>query len=233
MPQATIDDLIKRLCDHEDSFVERKLEGDDLKRSIVAFANSVPAEKEGIIFVGIRNDGKEVGVENPDALQKKIQKFCNDDCFPSIHFTTKILRRSETVVLLAIIIPASLARPHFAGPAFVRQGTKSVVASKELYEDLITSRNSKAGELLRYKGQAVTIVTQKNPLGRPAFAGVHLGSSLHNQTFTHTCRVEDVTPFFVRFKKDDKYFTEPIQNIEISYDETQNRPLLIVRLDSP
>jgi hypothetical protein len=232
MPQVIINDLIKRLCDHEDSFVERKLEGDDLKKSIVAFANSVPADKEGIIFVGIRNDGKEDGIRNPDALQKKIHKICKDDCFLPIHFTTEILRRSDTVILLAITITASLARPHFAGPAFIRQGSKSVVASEALYEDLITSRNSKARELLRYKGQSVTIVTQKPLLGRPLFATISAGTSLYKDTYTHTCRVEAVTPFFVKFKGD-RYFSEPIQNIEISYDDKQDRPLLIVRLDSP
>jgi hypothetical protein len=226
-------DLIERFRDHEDSFVERKPEGGDFKRTIVAFANSVPAEREAILYVGVGDKGEIFGIKNPDSLQKKIRKICLDECYPPIHFTTEILRIDDKPIL-AVIIPPSSNKPHFSGPAFIRRGNESVSASLDLFNDLITSRNSKCYEILRYKNQIVTIVTQKGKLGRPEFPYIRAGTTMQNETTKHECRVESVTPFSVKFIDiaSGRYFTEPLQNIEISYDEEKQRPLLIIKLDS-
>lgn len=157
-------ELLDRLVDHEDSFVERKPEGEDLKRTIVAFANSVPLGREAVIYVGIGNDGKVLGVNNTDSLQKKIHKFCRDQAYPPIQFTTEILR-IENKPILAVVIPPSPVKPHFAAPGYIRRGSESIVASPELFNELITSRTAKAAELLRYMHQVVTVFTQKGRLG--------------------------------------------------------------------
>lgn len=226
-------DLIERIRDHEDSFVERKLEGGDFKRTIVAFANSVPAEREAVLYIGVGDKGEIVGITNPDSLQKKIRKICLEECYPPIHFTTEILR-IDNKAILAVIIPPSSNKPHFSGPAFIRRGCESISASPDLFNDLITSRDSKAYEILRYKNQIVTVVTQKGKLGRPEFPFVRAGTSMQADTTKHECRVESVTPFFVRFEDvaTGRHFAEPLHNIEISYDDEKQRPLLIVKLDS-
>ena len=226
-------DLIERIRDHEDSYVERKPEGGDLKRTIVAFANSVPAEREAVLYVGVGDKGDIIGINNSDSLQKKIRKICLDDCYPPIHFTTEILRIDGNEIL-AVIIPPSPNKPHFSGPAFIRRGSESVSASPDLFNDLITSRNSKCYEILRYKNQIVTIVTQKGKLGRPEFLFIRAGTTMQSETTKHECRIELVTPFAVKFIDiaSERHFTEPLQNIEISYDDEKERPLLIVKLDS-
>ncbi len=113
-------DLLDRLRDHEDSFVERKLEGADLKRTIVAFANSLPTGREAVIYVGVGDDGQIRGVSNPDSLQKKLRRICVEGCYPSVQFTTEILRVENTAIL-AVVIPPSSDKPHFAGPAYIRR----------------------------------------------------------------------------------------------------------------
>jgi len=225
-------DLLDRLRDHEDSFVERKLEGADLKRTIVAFANSLPTGREAVIYVGVGDDGQIRGVSNPDSLQKKLRRICVEECYPSVQFTTEILRVENTAIL-AVVIPPSSDKPHFAGPAYIRRGSESISASRELFQDLITSRISKAAELLRYVNQAVTVFTQKQQLGRPEFAEMVAGTSLRAGGRSYDCIVQRVNPFFVTLFEPGSgtHFSEPLANVEISYDDAKHRPLLIVKLD--
>lgn len=67
-------DLITRLEQHEDSFVERKPNASDLEPTLVAFANSVPEGREAIIYLGVRDNGEVIGVEGTDSVQKRSRK---------------------------------------------------------------------------------------------------------------------------------------------------------------
>jgi len=226
------DELLKRLPLHEDSFVERKLEGADLKPTVVGLANSVPKGREGVLFIGVRDNGEIVGIRSADALQKKIQTLCQETSYPPIVFTTEILALQERQVL-AVIVPPSKNAPHFAGPAYVRQGTKTVVASKAAFADIVSRRVTKAAELLEYKGKPVTIVSTKNRLGYPQLAETRAGTTQYGQLQRTEATIIDVTPFFCRFEHGGSKFSEPLENLTISYDEEKWRPLIVVHLDQP
>ena len=225
-------DLISRLEQHEDSFVERKPNASNLEPTLVAFANSVPEGREAIIYLGIRDNDEIIGIENTDSVQKKIQKMCDEICYPRIHFTTEIFTRQGKTVL-AVVIPPSRTKPHFAGPAYIRHGSKSIKATAELYENLITSRQAKAAELLRYKDKPVTVFSRKQRLGRPEFSVVKRGTSYGGQERYYQCQIREVTPFYVTLVDvgSGTSFSEPLRNVEISYDNEKWCPLLIVRLD--
>jgi predicted HTH transcriptional regulator len=224
-------ELVERLAQHEDSFVERKLEGGDFKPTLVAFANSVPPGRDAVLYIGIRDDGEVVGLANPDALQKKIQQFCQDTCYPPIAFTTELVAVKEKPVL-AIVIPPSPERPRFAGSAYTRLGTKNMPASPELFAELITSRSGKAAELLRYRQSPITVISMKARPGHPEAARVRAGTPMSPEPRRiDDCSIRDVNPYFVRFEQHGTRFSEPLANIEISYDEERHRPLLIIHLD--
>lgn len=225
-------DLIARLEQHEDSFVERKPNASDLVPTLVAFTNSVPEGREAIIYLGVRDNGEVIGVEGTDSVQKKIQKTCDETCYPRIHFTTEIFTRQGKTVL-AVVIPPSSAKPHFAGPAYIRHGSKSIKATPELYENLLTSRHGKACELLRYQKQPVTVFTRKRELGKPEFTAVMQGTSYRAKPRYEQCRILRVTPFYVTLEVTGSgaSFSEPLRNVEISYDNKKGQPLLIVRFD--
>jgi hypothetical protein len=53
--------------------------------------------------------------------------------------------------IVAVVVPFSTNRPHFAGHAFVRQGSESVEASREIFNELIASQNDKAQRILSEK----------------------------------------------------------------------------------
>lgn len=80
----TTDELIRLIARAEDNFVERKPESvkaAELRRTMCAFANSVPYGREAVLFIGIGDRGGLVlGVRDSDKLQKRIREACHSDC---------------------------------------------------------------------------------------------------------------------------------------------------------
>jgi hypothetical protein len=220
------DELMGRLRDEEDNFVERKPGNPnraDIRKTIVAFANSMPEGRTGILFIGIRNDGRIEGVPNSDKLQKTVREICEQECYPSIQFSTEVLSTPQGVVL-AVIIPESLNKPHFSGPAFVRRGSESVAASPDVFDELIYSRNIKCAAILKLKGQTVTVISIQHRLGEAKrITGSHFRQ-------TTECQVEGVNPLTVRLKvlAHNRMVSEPLDHVEVNYDEEHHRPMLII-----
>src|SRR5262249_42424776 len=167
---AKNDELLARLNNKEDNFTERKLEGagtNEFRKTIVAFANSVTDNQTGVLFIGLRDDGIVAGVNGTDSLQKTIQDICEKDCYPPTKPSCTVLNIADKDVV-AVEISASNKRPHFPGPGFVRVGSESKVATADLYEELLTSHCSHAGQLLKLRGQTVTVQSVRKILGQPA-----------------------------------------------------------------
>lgn len=126
--------LLERLNNHEDGFTERKTEAarsSEFRRTLVAFANSVSEGQTAVLFIGVADDGRVIGVANPDSLQKKLGEIAAKDCYPPVKCQSQVLTVDGKSVV-AILVETSMERPHFAGPAFVRRGSESVVASLDV-----------------------------------------------------------------------------------------------------
>lgn len=208
----------------EDNFVERKTVNDakDFKKTIVAFANSVIAPKEAILFIGVFDDGTAQRVQGIDKLQKKIRHICEEECYPKIIFKSEVLP-IEGNEILAVIISESDSKPHFAGPAYVRVGSETKKASKEVYNDLISSRMSVCREILKYKDKLVTVTVLNKYLGSTKILS---GPSRTK----HECRVERcnsqyITLYDCNTKRAD---SEPIKNLSLSFDNDKSRLEILV-----
>ena len=156
----TDEEIKRRLLDLEDGWTERKpptVGGDDVRKALVAFANSVPDAEEAILFIGVADNGTPIGVDNPDNTQKNVRRWA-DWCYPSISHTSRVIE-SDGKHVIAVIVRPDHNRPHFAGPAYVRVGSASPKASEALFDELIASRNSKARPLLeaKQKGELVSV----------------------------------------------------------------------------
>jgi hypothetical protein len=79
-----------------------------------------------------------------------------NNAYPHIYFATKILE-SDGQQFLAIIVPGSGSRPHFAGPSYVRRGARTEVASESQFDELLAIRNAKSGEILKWNGKMISI----------------------------------------------------------------------------
>lgn len=222
------DQLLKRLSDHEDNFVERKPENvnsREIRRTLSAFANTLSPGNEAILFVGVGDDGSIIGVENTDSKQKNIRHICEQECYPPITSCVfRVLRLDEDRAVLAVIVSASPNRPHFTGPAFERRGSESVAASEKLFNELIASRNGKTERILAMRNGVITV----RCIGRKLEDSRTLASSYCG---TRECRIIDCDAHIVRLQdiSSGTYATESLENVQISHDEERNRGMLIIR----
>src|SRR6266849_2618010 len=151
-------DLLARMKNFEDHLVERKTVGDqkDWKKTAVAFANSVPIGLPAVLYIGVKDNGE---IETPQRDLDEAQKKFNTQMqkvHPRVVYVPKIISENGRQAL-AVIIPGSESRPHFAGLSYVRRGSESVESSEEQFSELIAQRNSKAARILQSKGKNVTV----------------------------------------------------------------------------
>jgi predicted HTH transcriptional regulator len=223
----TREELQRRLADHEDNFVERKpdgVAGSEQRRTLVAFANSVPDGREAVLFIGVRDGGSIQGCKNSDSIQKTVRRIAEQECYPPIAITCEVITTGQGPVVAVVVVAASTRRPHFAGPAFVRRGSESVAASEEVFTELVHSRNSTVAAVLKLKNQVIDVVSIQHKLGearRIADQGHREGGEI---------RVLECTPQTVRFQliASGRYVTEPLDHVQVSYNEEKYRPMLIV-----
>jgi hypothetical protein len=215
----------------EDNFVERKpqsVKAHELRQTLVAFSNSVRETETAVLFLGVHDKtGAILGIDDSDNLQKRVGE-AGDDCYPPIQPRMTVLH-VEGKRILAVEIECSRSKPHFAGPAYVRSGSRSVKASEALYRDLLSSHCGKAGEILKWKGRQVTVRTVHKRLGN------HYPNLDHGQRKTYTCTVVECDPFNVTLKLQgygDELCVEPLRRIEVDWDPAGDRRMLIVSGES-
>lgn len=224
-------DLLARLSSghsSETSFVERKpgsVNKTEIRREACAFANSTPDGEESVLFVGIHDKtGKPTGIENIESLQKKIHEALRVECYPPIAYMTReVLYEGETV--LAVVIPSTERKPHFTGPAYVREGSSTRSASEDAFKDLLLSQVDKCREILRHKNKGLVSIRtvdyklgEKQPQRRPYAQRTE-------------CVITECTGHVVKlYQPATGYtYTESLAGVEIGYDDEKRRMLLMVR----
>jgi predicted HTH transcriptional regulator len=224
MAHVTVDlteaDLLARMKNFEDHLVERKTVKDekDWKKTAVAFANSVPVGLPAVLYIGAKNNGE---IETPQANLDEIQKKFNAQMqrvYPRISYVPKIISDHGRQVL-AVVIPGSELRPHFAGLSYVRRGSESVEASEGQFSQLIASRTDKAREILKWKDKIVT-VHQLN-----VEDAVHVMGRIQS---TVEMFVQDCNSFYVTLKQGG-LFSYALRNVDISFDHPKSRLALEIR----
>ena len=207
------EDLLSRLGATEDHFVERKSSGDskDWLKTVVALANSTPVGYPAVLFVGVKNDGTIEEGTNLDSLQQSFNKKISS-VYPPIPVFHKIIRQGDKECL-AVIVPGSENRPHFAGPSYIRRGSETRAASEEQFRVLIAERNTKARRILEWKDKTVTVdilnVEKLQMVGRVATS--------QPRTVTYCDQ------FYVTLQYGVNIESIPLKRVELSYDNQQDR----------
>ncbi len=221
-------ELFACLSNHEDAFVERKLEGikpSDLRNTLVAFANSVPEGREAVLFIGVRDNGEIEGCANSDAKQKDVRRTCDQVCYPPLTTVTSEVLMVGDKAVVAVVVGASGNRPHFTGQAYVRRGSETVLASPLQFDELVHSRNSLVAAILKHKNETFTVESVGHLLGNSRY----IASKTSRQY--PECRVLECNPQFIRLQNisTSEFYSEPLSHVELSRDEQKHRPKLIVR----
>jgi predicted HTH transcriptional regulator len=211
-------DLLARMRNFEDHLVERKVVGDDKdwKKTAVAFANSVPVGLPAVLYIGVRDNGEiETPQRNLDDIQRKFNTMMQR-VFPRIAYAPKIITENGQQAL-AIIIPGSELRPHFAGLSYVRLGSQTDEASAEQFAELIAQRNSKTARILSWKDKKVTVVNRLS-VGRIAGPGGTEGQWPDNTA------VVNCDQFYVTLQIGaDPEMSFPLSRVEINFDNMRHR----------
>lgn len=210
----TEDELRRRILDQEDGWTERKPKGvsdEDICKTIVAFANSLPDNEAGILFIGVSDEGVPLGVDNADAMQKKVRQLSEQNCYPpiSLQHNCKVFEDSGKSIV-AVIVNGSDNRPHFRGHTYVRVGSESVKPSPDQYERLIASRSSVARAILFEHQKDNQVV-------------VEIEGSNHNRTFLS--KVVDCNALFATFHdlEQHKERSAPLNQISVSKHSSSGR----------
>ena len=153
MPDLTDTDILNRLSNTEDSTVERKTANDyrDCLKTAVGFSNSLPIGDPAVVFIGVFDDGRIEDGNNPESLQRKVSAEI-DKIYPAIYPQMKVLEK-DGKKFLAMIVRGSGNRPHFAGQAYIRDGTQTIVASEAQFEAAVAQRNNKVYQILSGRGR--------------------------------------------------------------------------------
>lgn len=176
--------LLHLLRSTEHDFVERKpnRQYGDWLQTAVAFANSAPIGYPAVLFVGVDDSGAPQELdgaagkpleERLESLQKSITDIL-DKAYPPI-YRLCVPVRVDGGGCIAVIIPGSPSRPHFAGKAYVRKGPSTSEASESQFQMLIAERSSKIYELRKLIGKRALLEQfVKNQTGSAGIAPITL-----------------------------------------------------------
>lgn len=113
----------------------------EIKKEVVAFANS----DGGTVYIGIRDNGQFVGLENSDFVMQQASNAIRDGISPDITLFTQLSFVSEDgKAAVKIEVSRGTKRPYYLrdkgmkpSGVYVRQGTASVPASEDAIRRMI------------------------------------------------------------------------------------------------
>ena len=215
----------------EDNLLERKVESDlkDLLKTIVGFANSVRPDHTAVILIGERDDGTVDGVLNPDNIQKEIRKQA-ERVYPPIVWRCAVYQKTGKSCI-RMEIDYSGDTPHFGGPAWIRKGSETIVASDEMFQKLIEVRLSHLQELNKWVGKKITVVGERlsvpnNPTGLPTDIYLHFSNPW---PYDDDAFLVSANPFWVTIKlHSGKDKSQSISRLSLSFDDDKQQLKLII-----
>jgi len=203
----------------EDHLFERKTDRSlkDLRRTAVAFANSVRPGHTAVILIGEENNGKVSGVTNPDERQRTIREEFDKVYPPVIWRQTLYIKEDKTCI--RIEIEHSGETPHFGDAACVRRGSETVKASEAMLQKLVDVRSGKVQELTQWQDKVVTVRWSAGFLGDGQAAWT-----------SRPCKLLRTTAFFCTFETIEGRIkrSEPINWLDLSWDDQTQRLMVFI-----
>ncbi|MDR2706100.1 MAG: putative DNA binding domain-containing protein [Planctomycetaceae bacterium] len=118
---------------------------DELEKEIVAFLNA----NGGELYIGMQDDGKPIGVNNPDTIQLKIKDRLINNIRPSIMGLFDIhTQMYENKAVLIITVASGLETPYYIkqkglseSGCYIRIGSSAQSMTEEMIERLLQNRH--------------------------------------------------------------------------------------------
>lgn len=131
---------------HGNNRTEFKSElNDKLEKEIVAFLNN---KEGGILYIGLDDNGKPVGLSELDSIQLKIADRIKNNILPSTLGLFDIVTENvENVPVIKILISSGLEKPYYIkkqgmspNGCFIRMGTSSQPMTTTMIDELYSRR---------------------------------------------------------------------------------------------
>ena len=114
---------------------------EDIKKTIVGFANS----EGGTLYIGIKDNGKVVGIDDPDKTMQQIGNMVRDSIKPDItmfiHYNIIDIKKKKVI---SVSVQKGTNKPYYLAKyglkpsgVFVRQGASTVSASDNSIRNMI------------------------------------------------------------------------------------------------
>lgn len=137
----------------------------NLSKEIAAFANTLGGE----IYIGIKDDGSVVGVEEPDDVMTKISNLIHDTIFPDlIPFVQIQSIEKDNKYIVKITVSTGTERPYYLAKdglkpkgVYVRRGSASVPVNEAGIREMIMETSGKSFEESRSLNQELTFESLK------------------------------------------------------------------------
>lgn len=130
----------------ESNRIEFKAElNDKMEKEVVAFLNN---REGGILYIGVDDNGKPVGVSDIDFIQLKIADRIKNNILPStLGLFDIVTEEVDNIAVIKILISSGLEKPYYIkkhgmspNGCFTRMGTSSQPMSTVMIDDLYSKR---------------------------------------------------------------------------------------------
>ena len=132
----------------------------DLCKEVIAFANT----KGGTLYIGVRNDGTVVGIEDADRVTLQINNMVRDSIKPDVtmfvHYETQAVGGKT---ILAVTVQKGTGRPYYLASkglkpsgVYVRNGTSTDPATDTAIRKMIKEKDGDCFEDMRSLEQNLT-----------------------------------------------------------------------------
>ncbi len=217
----------------EDNLLERKVESDlkDVLKTLVAFSNSVRPGHVATLLIGERDDGTVSGVLNPDAIQDRVRREADKIYPPPIWRSAVYEKQGKHCV--RVEVEFSGTTPHFGGPAWLRRGSSTVVATDDLLQRLIEIRLDPVRLLAEWAGREITVsfdLASVPPDREPSTSFARFGMIFTQRwSAADTAKIVFLNQFWVTLETPTgERKSEPLGKLTLTYDDKKDRLKLIV-----
>ncbi len=135
----------------------------DIKKEVIAFANT----EGGTLYIGISDDGKVIGLDNPDFVMQQTANALKDGIKPDVMPFIKI---SDIIIedkkVIKIEVSVGTNKPYYLSDkglkpsgVYVRKGSSSQPVSDEAIRELIIQTSGKTYESGRSMNQELSFVS--------------------------------------------------------------------------
>lgn len=142
----------------------------DLVKDVVAFANT----QEGIIYIGVKNDGEPVGVDNTDKVILQIKNMIRDSIKPDV---TMFVRFDSFIEngkhIVSVSVQKGSDRPYYLASkglkpsgVYVRNGTAADPSTDTAIRRMIKETDGDSFESMRSLEQQLTFQSAKDEFRR-------------------------------------------------------------------